>query len=315
MAKKKSHKKKISSSKLKIIESKKSSTRHFSIFLFIVTALVLILAVFLYAYENFHTPKTVLDSPKHLVKKLPADVKKQILTASPSATFRVPILLYHYVEYVQDKKDTIRESLNIDPYTFEQQVITLKNAGYTFMTAKELGDVLDGKMQLPKNPILLTFDDGHWDFYTDVLPILKKYNIKATAYIISGFIGGSDFMSMSQLQGVEDSNLVDVGAHTVHHYSLRHLSLTTVENEVDMSKEWLEKMYHKPVVSFAYPNGSFDDQAVQVVKNAGFKTAVSTVPGILQNQTNRYFLYRLRPGHRIGVQLLTWLSEDSFRPF
>lgn len=281
----------------------------------VIVFVFIILAIQHYTQKQTTVTTPVLESNRTMVKKLPEDIKKQIIAASPSATFRVPILLYHYVENIQNRNDKLRVELNVPPAVFEQQVITLKNAGYTFMTAKELGEVLDGKMTLPQKPILLTFDDGHWDFETDVLPILEKYHVKATAYIITGFLGGSDFMTPSELQTVINSGLVDVGAHTVHHLSLRGLPLATVQYEVDQSKETLEQAYHLKVVSFAYPNGSFDEQAVQVVKDDGFTTAVSTVPGIEQNQTNRFFMYRLRPGYRTGQVLLDWLTQNSFAAY
>ncbi len=269
--------------------------------------------------------KPVVESPLSEMHTVPSDVKKTmgkptptttiLQTASSSAPFRVPILLYHYVEYVSDKKDKLRQALNISPSVFEQQVITLQNAGYTFMTAKELGDVLDGKMQLPNNPVLLTFDDGHWDFDTVVLPILRKYHVKATAYIIPGFLGGSDFMSQQQLQDVINSGLVDVSAHTVHHISLKGKLPPIVNYEVSHSKAMLENTYHIHVVSFAYPNGAFDQQAINSVKDSGFTTAVSTIPGIEQSNQNKFFLYRIRPGFRTAQMLLNYLQQNRFRTY
>jgi peptidoglycan/xylan/chitin deacetylase (PgdA/CDA1 family) len=223
--------------------------------------------------------------------------------------------MYHYVEYVKDTKDKMRIALNITPDIFEKQIVTLKNDNYTFLTAKELGEILDGTMNMPEKPILLTFDDGHWDFATDVLPILKKYQVKATQYVIPGFTGGSDFMTQEQVGSIVTSGLVDVGAHTVHHMSLANKPLAVVQYEVQASKAMLEKTYNIHVVSFAYPNGSFDNQAADVVKMAGFTTGVSTVPGIIQSNANRFFLYRLRPGHRFGQDLLYWLNQSVFRPF
>ncbi|HSW97398.1 MAG TPA: polysaccharide deacetylase family protein [Candidatus Saccharimonadales bacterium] len=297
--------------------------------LIILIALVPI-SMFFYKEFSFQT-KTVVDTPKTLMKHLPPEEKReiekrivsptpitigrQIKQASLAATIRVPIFLYHYVENVQDKKDKIRVSLNIPPNIFEQQVQTLVNAGYTFMTAKELGDVLDGRMQLPPKPILITFDDGHWDFATDVLPILKKYQVKATQYVIPGFTGGSDFMTQTQVQEVINSGLVDIGAHTVHHISLKGKLLPIVQYEVNQSKSMLEHVYHIHVVSFAYPNGFFDAQAVQVVRAAGFSTAVSTLPGIEQNQQNRFYLYRLRPGYRTRENLLLYLQQNIFKAY
>lgn len=246
------------------------------------------------------------------VKKLPPEIKQALTITPVPQTYTVPVLLYHYVEYVQDKRDTIRKSLDVTPYTFEQQIITLQQAGYTFMTARELGDVLDGKKAMPAKPILLTFDDGHWDFYTDVYPLLKKYQVKATAYIIPGFIGGADFLSHDQLSEIAKSSLIDIGAHTVHHMWLRGMPLTRVQYEVQASKSMLEHDYHVKVVSFAYPYGAFDAQAETVVKNAGFTTAVATVPGNTLNQANRYFIFRLHQGSLTGTSLLRYLQQATF---
>ena len=91
--------------------------------------------------------------------------------------------------------------------------------------------------------------------------------------------------------------------------------MATDQYEVDTSKKMLEDTYHIHVVSFAYPNGEFDEQSVQVVKQDGFTTAVSTIPGIAQDQNNRFFLYRLRPGGRIGQVLLDYLSSNSYRMY
>jgi peptidoglycan/xylan/chitin deacetylase (PgdA/CDA1 family) len=283
--------------------------QHLVVLLLVLFLLIGIFILFLYKTQSaLNSLKPVVESQKTEMKKLPPAMQKKLETASPSATFRVPIFLYHYVEYVRDKRDTIRQKLDITPYTFEQELITLQKDGYTFMTAKELGDVLDGKTTLPPKPILLTFDDGHRDFYTDVLPLLKKYTIKATAYIIPGFTGGSDFMTQQQIKEVIDSGLVDVGAHTIHHISLKGRPAALVQNEVAGSKQMLEQTYGIKVVSFAYPNGAFDEQAANIVKNAGFSTSVSTIPGVDVNQANRFFIYRIRPGGRTGQNLLNYLQ-------
>jgi peptidoglycan/xylan/chitin deacetylase (PgdA/CDA1 family) len=221
---------------------------------------------------------------------------------------RVPILMYHYVEYVKDKGDTIRQSLSLAPFTFEDEIKTLIGAGYTFMTDAELADALSGKITLPEKPIVLTFDDGYRDFYTDVYPILKKYHVKATAYIISGFLGYPNNMDAGQIRQIADDGLVEIGAHTVNHAWLKGMDEKELVYEVDQCKKTLEDLTGKPVVSFAYPYGAFDVPAIQTLAAAGFTSAVSTIPGADQYQTHRYFLYRLRPGGKTGESLLSWLS-------
>lgn len=292
--------------------------KHESFILIPILIITIVSTAFIFIYHtqaSYHEIKSISENPKDEMKKIPPSIKKKLQTASPSATFRVPILMYHYVEYVQDRRDITRQKLNINPYVFENQIITLEEAGYTFMTAKELSDVLDGKSTMPKKPILLTFDDGHWDIYTDVLPILKKYTVKATAYIIPGFIGGSDFLNDKQIKVLISSGLIEIGAHTIHHIALKEIQAKTVEEEVFGSKQILENTYHIKVYSFAYPYGSFDEQAIDIVKNAGFTTALSTIPGAEVNQANRFFIYRLRPGERTGQELLNYLQQSQYLPY
>lgn len=228
---------------------------------------------------------------------------------NPLKSVLAPILVYHYVEYVTDEKDTIRKSLNTPPYLFIQQIETLKNAGYTFVTASELINILDGKINLPQKIVLITFDDGYRDFYTDVFPILKKYNIKATAYIISGFLDKPNYMFAWQLKQLARSGLVEIGAHTVRHFTLKGLSPILAKYESEESKKNLEKLINIPVASFAYPDGSFDDQAIRTVKEAGYKSAATTKHGFEVNQQNKFFLYRIHPGNKTGSSLLNLLEQ------
>ncbi|HET9946735.1 MAG TPA: polysaccharide deacetylase family protein [Patescibacteria group bacterium] len=240
---------------------------------------------------------------------------EQVLGATsrefPDSIIHVPILMYHYVEYVSDPGDKTRISLDTLPSNLEAEIQTLKGAGYTFMTANDLADVIDGKTQLPPKPILLTFDDGYRDFYEYAYPLLKKDHIKATQYVITGphFLNTPNHLTSQQVQEIAQDGLVEIGAHTVDHLWLRGLSKSIVTYEVTQSKKTLENLIHKPVNSFAYPFGAFDPQAIDVVKQAGFRTSLSTIPGINQSKTNRYFLYRLRPGGRVGKDLLYCLDH------
>jgi len=264
-------------------------------------------------YMLITRPKEVEVKPD--VKVLPKEITKHLREISPTEQFRIPILLYHYVEYVKDKRDTIRQTLDIYPSTFEKQLQTLKQANYTFITAKDVADILDGKEDLPQRPVVLTFDDGYRDFYTDVFPLIKKYHVKVTAYIVPGLLGGPNYMDPSQVQEIARSGLVEVAAHTVHHAYLKNMSYAKAYQEIRDSKTMLEKLIHLPVVSFAYPYGAFDNQAVSIVKQTPFQTAVSTIPGIENSQETRYFLFRIRSGGRVGENLLNFLSQATFKPY
>lgn len=297
--------------KLKIHRHTKQINIILAIFLLSCLAAVLGWSLYKSSYSKKISPPETEETD---MKAIPQEVKN-VMKTTPPISFRVPILMYHYIEFVADKEDKIRQKLDVIPPVLALQIQTLQNGGYTFMTASELADVLDGKSQLPQKPILLTFDDGHRDFYTNALPILEKYHVKATNYVISGFLGGADFMTDKQVQAVSQSGLVEIGAHTVHHVGLKGQPLIRVLYEVKKSKADLERLIHAPVVSFAYPYGSFDNKAIEVVKDAGFRSAVSTIPGIYESNQNRYFLFRLRPGYRTGKILLNWLSQIRFSSY
>src|SRR5271155_1726766 len=109
----------------------KNHKRHKHFFLGIFCGLVVLVLFFLAYFVINHYVRAqddihpVLETKKSMVKVLPEEFKKQLQTASPSATFRVPILMYHYVEVVQNRQDKMRLELNIPPSIFEQQVKTL----------------------------------------------------------------------------------------------------------------------------------------------------------------------------------------------
>lgn len=261
---------------------------------------------------------SLIDVMQHYkeIKNIPsvifASSKTQAITTIPRAiplkSFKIPILVYHYVEYVKDNNDTIRKSLNIIPSIFVQQIETLKNAGYTFVTPKEIIDILDGKLRLPDKPVVLSFDDGYRDFYTDVFPILKTYNIKSVNYVVSGFLDKSNYMYRWQLKEIAESGLVEIGAHTVNHATLKGMSEELAKYEIEESKKQLEQLLNIPVFSFAYPNGQFDDQAIRLVKEAGFKSATTTEHGFEINHDNKYSLFRIHPGENLGNFLLNFLE-------
>lgn len=269
-----------------------------------ILVVLLIIGLLLPKIANFQKP--IPD-----VVELPKDVQESIRNLKPQKFLRMPILMYHYVEYVKDDKDTIRKSLNIIPYIFEEQVKTLKNAGYFFITLADLANALDDKNNLNPKSVILTFDDGYRDFYTDVFPILKKYQVKAVVYIVPNFLNKPNNMDTWMVSEIAKSGLVEIGAHTMDHTYLAGLPLQRVKYEIEQSKKYLEKNFGIRVVSFAYPYGAFDNQAIDVVKKAGIRTAVTPINGIFAQDINRFFLYRIRPGVKTGEELLNLLKNPG----
>lgn len=247
-------------------------------------------------------PSTLAQTQTESTTESGIDVSHQLSTMNHQP-FSLPILIYHYVEIVTDHRDTIRKSLNIQPNTFQNQIDTLKDAGYTFITPSQVQEIESGKLKIEK-PIIISFDDGYRDFYTDVFPILEKNNVKAVAYIVPGFLDHLNYMYWNQVKEISRSNLVEIGAHSMHHPSLDRLTGQTATDEINQSKLVLELSLGRQITTFAYPYGHFTEQTIKLVKSAGFTSALTTIEGTNENVDAKFILKRIHPGVRIGDDLL-----------
>ncbi len=189
----------------------------------------------------------------------------------------------------------------------DQQIDTLVNDGYEFVNFSDLEEFFDGSKLPPKKPVMLTFDDGYEDFYTDAMPIIKKHKVKAVQYIISGVIGKPNYMTHEQVKEAIDSGLVEIGAHTVDHYNLLNLTIGDSLSQIKTSKEDLEKEFGIKVTSFAYPYGHHNASLEELAETVGFDTAVTMDRGYTVKKSERYKLPRIRPGIVVGEELIAEL--------
>lgn|SRR3990167_340407 len=271
--------------------------------LFFISSSTLTLGIIIYwsllgLYHKIALPQRII-TPNYNKTEItvPFDVSEQnkkILAFQPS--YKIPIIMYHYVEYVEDENDTIRKSLTIAPHVFESQLATLAKHGYTTYTVSDVPNILNGSIPYTQKNIVLTFDDGYADFYTDVYPLLQKYNAKATVYVITNFIGRKGFLTSAQIQELAKSPLVEIGSHTLNHMYLKGGRRDIVKTEITESKKILENLTNTTINTFAYPYGAFDIQALTEVQEASYSAAVSVIPGNQQSLINEYYLARIRAG-------------------
>lgn len=228
--------------------------------------------------------------------KVPEDVLRERIATKSAQSLRIPIILYHYIEAVDKTKDPGRYNLATSPYYLDKQISSLKNGGYTFLFARDVPTILGDNSKMPRQPVVLTFDDGYEDFYWQALPILKKYQARGTIYVITDFVGRTGYLTWPELRQIRDSGLVEIGAHTLNHAYLKNIKPELAKAEIDDSKARLENELGIKIVSFAYPFGAFDSNALQIVKSAGYTNAVSVIPGVNQSENNLFYLFRLRSG-------------------
>lgn len=203
----------------------------------------------------------------------------------------VPILTYHYIRVDTKPGDALGRQLSVTPSMFADQMRLLHDVGAHTIT---LGDVLAALTEhraLPPRPVVLTFDDGHNDFATRAVPVLQQYGFVATSFVVPDFLGRATYMTVQQVQQVAAAGMV-IGAHTMDHIALTSVPPSVAMSQIDRSRAVLQAMTGQPVADFAYPYGAFDAAVASLVQAAGFRDAVSTIPGYVQPLADRFILHR-----------------------
>ena len=134
--------------------------------------------------------------------------------------------------------------------------------------------------KLPKNPICLVFDDGYYDFYKIIYPILQKYKLKALLAVVPKYIledtdksdserldyehnelfnnyENGTFCTYKELREMQKSGLLQIASHSYSHRNLLENSIDLTQ-ELLKSKNILEEKLGCEVESFVYPFGKYN---------------------------------------------------------
>lgn len=217
---------------------------------------------------------------------------------------RVPILMYHSISDNLFGKSHPYYHINTLPDVFSRQMRWLRNAGYRATDLPEAWAGLQAGMDLSKT-VVITFDDGYRDFYTDALSIVKQCGFTVTMFLATdrirstpARIEGADYLTWSDVRELHAEG-VRFGAHTVSHPDLRSLGPDQLEYEVGHSKEVIEQQLGVAVDTFSYPfafpeeDKNFKRFLEDSLSNLGFDYGVSTILGRASRTSNRFFLPRI----------------------
>ncbi len=185
----------------------------------------------------------------------PADLDAPILAPAtpPHTRLQVPIFMYHHVSN-EPTHDLLDYTLTVTTTEFNAQLDWLQAQGYASINMTELFDALYYGKALPPHPMILSFDDGYEDMYTDAVPALLAHHYRGVFYIITGMIGGR-YMTWNQVRTLDEYGM-QIASHTVHHINIGNPpAYTTTQQELLDSKNTLQAQLGKPVQFFCYPTG------------------------------------------------------------
>lgn len=202
----------------------------------------------------------------------------------------IPVLMYHkFKDQVANTKED--QSMSVSTKVFESQLKALLEAGYTPINFKTLQAYLEGKGGLPPKPFILTADDGYLGNYTKAYPILKKYQVQATFFITSLYMGVNnthDHFTWSEAKEMEGSGLIDIQSHTHGHTLMNTLNESDVHYEVEKSFADIEKnLGTRDVKVLAYPQFLHTKATTTWVQDCGVDLQVTNLANRLRENANK----------------------------
>lgn len=214
----------------------------------------------------------------------------------------IPILMYHSISSCANPKFV---QFAVPPTRFAEQMAYLLTHGYTPMTVTQYVDAIAQQTALlPEKPVILTFDDGMADFFTEALPILKQYTFPATLYITTAFVNGTcswlrregeatrPMLTWEHIAQIQAAG-IECGAHSHTHPQLDMLSSSAAQYEIMTSKKLLEDALGQRITSFAYPYGYYTATTQRLVQAAGYTSACAVRYTRNAVSTNPFALTRL----------------------
>ncbi len=202
----------------------------------------------------------------------------------------IPVLMYHKVG-VPPAGSKLKK-LWVSSEMFRRQMEYLKKHGHTPILFKDIYTFWDKQTPLPKNPVLITFDDGYANNFEIAAPILKEFGFPATLFVVVQTVGWDNkwhdpasetripMVSWTQLKELRAAGW-EIGSHTMNHPNLQKTEPKVISIEMEKSRAVINEFLGETPDTFAYPYGSGEDNNMirNKAKDAGYRIAVGVHSG------------------------------------
>jgi len=206
------------------------------------------------------------------------------VTAEPTATAmiadastilnrpQVPILCYHQIRDFTAADSKRARDYIVPVSNFGEQMKFLADNGYHTISPDQLYDYLLKGTELPSRPIMITFDDTRLEQYTVAREEMNKYGFKGVFFIMTVSLGRPGYMTREEVKQLADEGNT-IGSHTWNHSNVKMYSENDWRIQVDKPSKLLEEITGRPIQYFAYPFGLWNREALEQIKQRGFKAA------------------------------------------
>ena len=241
-----------------------------------------------------------------------------IVIATSEDYIEVPIIMYHSI-----LKDSSRSNkYTVTPAVLEEDLKYIKDKGYTTVTIADLISYVYNDTPLPEKPIVLTFDDGHYNNYGYLFPLLEKYDMKAVISIVGSYTDkftetdeanlNYSYLRWKDIKELMDTGRIEFQNHTynLHSNTGKRIGTKKIKGETDehyksilkddilkLQQEFEENTNYTPKC-FTYPFGGISNASLDIIKELGFKASLSCEQGINKLTKNPNSLYLLKRYNR-----------------
>lgn len=177
----------------------------------------------------------------------------------------IPILMYHALS-----RQKVKNAYAISEEDFIRNMEYLQQHEYQTLLVDEYNQALKKPAnRISDRSVVITFDDGHESDFTIALPILKKYNFKATFFITTDWIGTPGFMAPGQLKMLNEAGM-SVQSHGKTHKFLNEMGEKEIYLELENSRATLEDILKNKVIFFSFPGGRYNHRAIECARKLKF---------------------------------------------
>ena len=241
-----------------------------------------------------------------------------IVIANSEDYIEVPIIMYHSI-----LKDPSRSNkYTVTPAVLEEDLKYIKDKGYTTVTIADLISYVYDNKPLPEKPIVLTFDDGHYNNYGYLFPLLEKYDMKAVISIVGSYTDkftetdeanlNYSYLRWKDIKELMNTGRIEFQNHTynLHSNTGKRIGTKKIKGETDehyksilkddilkLQQEFEENTNYTPQC-FTYPFGGISNSSLDIIKELGFKASLSCEQGINKLTKNPNSLYLLKRYNR-----------------
>lgn len=219
----------------------------------------------------------------------------------------MPILGYHEVGEYQSGSHVP----TVSPGTFRRQLTLLTRFRVRVLSLQEAVERLEHDGRFPRGSVAITFDDGYVGVHAHAWQELKRCRFPAAVFVVPGDVGRPGFLTWDQVREMSRDGIT-IGCHTMNERYLPTLNPKHFHEEIIAAKQVLEEQIGRPVTFFSYPSGGFTPDIQAIVKQAGYRAALTTNRAVSRIGIDRFALRRVKMTERDAQPLRLWAKVSGY---